>query len=242
MVIFGIIVAIIATGALAIKVYFISREYRVVKIAQEYLAQKYNQEMQYMDIFHQYWFYPQFYQIRFTSTTTPIIVFTVSVSENLEISDNLRLFEQSQQSADNYYIKCFEYYMDDYLLPDVKQLWGDEATVAVIDINNSYGASFSISPMLSNEMTVWEMERLISSYHIYIGTSNKLIDESLEADAEQIFEFFQIIKNDGFDPTSFFFKFPVTETETQSVEFEDWQEIVTVNQVIEQLRAEMEDS
>lgn len=238
MLILGIIIAIIAISALSIKVYLSSKENKAIQIAQEYLNQKYEQEMQYESTRFS-WIDPSLYHVSFSPVSNSEIIFEVIVYPDLTIPEDRWEFGESSRSADNYYVKYFEYCMGDYLVADVKRLWDYDATVKVLDITYG-GVAFCVSPELDDKMTLAEMEPLINDYWIYIKTGEMTVDDqSLEESARRIFEFIQIIKNNGFMPETIDFWYPATEDETTDVVLRNWNKIDTVDQVVALLKAEI---
>ena len=206
-----------------------------IRIAQEYLDDKYDQEMLYQDI-RKTPIEPGTYHVTFTSTNPPEIEFEVTVFDSLTIPERARDFEQGALSADNYYFKLFEYLMKEHLAADANRLWGSEATVRVTVMD--FGVLFTISAELSDSMSLYEMESYIENYWVSIRandlSSDKITLEGLSCD---IFEFLQILNQYGFRLEGTTFRF-VSETDSIDVQFDHLSEIETVDQVIEQLEAE----
>jgi hypothetical protein len=145
MLILGIIVAVVVLGAASIKSYLSYKENKAIQIAQEYLNQKYEQEMQYESTRFS-WIDPSLYHVSFSPVCNSEIIFEVIVYPDLTIPEDRWEFRQSSWSADNYYVKYFEYCMEEYLAADVKRLWGNDATVKVFDVDIG-GVAFSVSPV-----------------------------------------------------------------------------------------------
>ncbi|KJR97694.1 MAG: hypothetical protein VR68_12305 [Peptococcaceae bacterium BRH_c4a] len=237
-IIIGIVVAVAVVGIISVKLYLSSKENKAIELAQEYLSQKYDEEMNYESIRFS-WIDPSLYHVSFSPANNPELVFEVLVQQDLTIQGGIREFGQSNSSADNYCIKYFEYLMEEFLSDDAKRLWGDDVKVTVLQINSGL-YSFSVPPELNNTMSLNEMEALLKNYWIYIKTSEmKLDDQSLEESANRIFEFIQVIKNNGFMPETIDFWYPTTEDETTDVALRNLNEIDTVDQVMGQLKAEL---
>lgn len=237
--IIGIVVAVAVVGLISVKLYLSSKENKAIELAQEYLSQKYDKEMKYESIRFS-WIDPSLYHVSFAPANNPEIVFEVLVQQDLTIQGGIREFGQNSSSADNYYIKYFEYLMEEFLSNDAKRLWGDDVKVMVLQMNSGL-YSFSVPPELNETMPLTEMEVLLKNYWIYIKTSEITLDDrSLEESANRIFEFIQVIKNNGFMPETIDFWYPTTEDETTDVALHNWNEIDTVDQVVELLKAEIE--
>ena len=228
-----ILSAVVLVVALLSSLY---KKNRAVDIAQEYLEQKYGQKMQYLFVYHQAWFYPQYYRVRFASVDIPEVTFSVCVQENMSIPDEFRDFENGSLSADNYQIGVFEYYMEQQLAEDTKQIWGNSASIVVLDSYNMDGAFFTISPKLHLGMSLAEMEPLINNYWIYVETQQTLREEKLDQIAGQIIEFQQFIKESGFRPETIYFCFPEANKSERCISFEDWEETFSINQIITRLK------
>ncbi len=233
-----IIIVIIAIGAVSIKIYLSSKENKAIQIAQEYLNQKYEQEMQYENVRYS-WIDPSLYHVRFSPVSKPEIIFEVLVYPDLTIPEDRWEFGQSKKSADNYYVKYFEYCMEKFLIADVTRLWGDKATVKVLDVNIG-GVAFSVSSELNDKITLMEMEPLIDDYWIYVRMNEIVFDElSTEKTANLIFEFIETIKNYDFVPKTIDFWHPLTDDNEFDIALHDWDEIKTVDQVVERIEAEL---
>jgi hypothetical protein len=235
MLILGIIFAVIIIVAASIKTYLTFKENKAVQIAQEYLNQKYEQEMQYQNVRFP-WIDPSLYHVRFSPVNNPEIIFEVLVQLDLSLTEKDN--KHGNFIPDNYYVKYFEYCMEKYLVADVKHLWGDNATIKVLDVNIG-SAAFSVSPKINDEMTLMEMEPLIDDYWIYIRTNDTLVEELLEPIANRILEFIQIVKDNGFEPETLNFWSDGSESEMDML-LKNWDEIDSVDQIIAQLRMEME--
>ena len=235
--IIGIIVFVIVVIVIAQVVDFRDKERQAVQIAQEYLNEKYEQEMEYKDI-RKAPIEPGVYHITFSPAKNPEVEFEVTIPNNLIIPERVRDFGQSNLSADNYYNKYFEYQMEKYLVADVNRLWGDTASirVTVMDIDGY----FDIPSELNDTMSIEKMESYITNYWIVIRVDNMPLDnKSLEVLANKIFDFIQIINNEGFTPEGVGY-YNISEAENKYTEFSNLGQIETAAQVLEQLETEFE--
>lgn len=233
-----VVVAVALVGIISVKLYLSSLENKAIELAQEYLSQKYDEEMNYESMRFS-WIDPSLYHVRFSPANNPELVFEVLVQQDLTIQGGIREFGQSSSSADNYYIKYFEYLMEEYLSDYAKRLWGNEVKVTVLQMNSGL-YSFFVPLELNNNVSLKDMEVLLNNYWIYIRTDKAIMDEqSLVDTSNRIFEFIQIIKNNNFTPETISYKFPPSENTTYSLIFDNWSEINTVDQVMEQLKAEL---
>ena len=213
------------------------KEREAVKIAQEYLNQKYEQEMIYQDI-RKAPIEPGVYHVMFSSAKTPEIEFEVTVPNSLMLPERVLDFGRSDHSADNYYYKHFEYQMKKYLVEDVTRLWEDNATirVTVMDISGF----FTIPPELNDTMSIKEMDSIVSDYWVAITINNMPFDsKSVEVEASKIFEFIQNIQNDGFSPEGISCRF-ISGKNSIDVVISNWRQMDTVAQVLEQLETGFE--
>lgn len=237
-IIIGIVVAVAVVGIISVKLYLSSKENKAIELAQKYLSQKYDEEMNYESIRFS-WIDPSLYHVSFSPANNPELVFEVLVQQDLTIQGGIREFGQSSSSADNYYIKYFEYLMEEFLSDDAKRLWGDDVKVTVLQMNSGL-YSFFVPPELNDTMLLKDMEVLLNNYWIYVRTDKVVLDDqSLVDTSNRIFEFIQIIKNNSFMPETISYKFPSSENTTYSLIFDNWNEIDSVDQVIGQLKAEL---
>ena len=178
---------------------------------------------------------PGSYHVTFSSSKTPEVEFEVIVPDSLTLPERVWDFSGSDFSADNYYHKYFEYRMKEYLAADVNRLW-EGATVRVSIMKN--GRYFTNTPELNDTMTLEEIETLIDNYWIVVRVDdNPLDNKSLKVLPNKIFDFIQIINNEGFTPEGIGY-YNTSEVASKYAEFSNYSEIETVTQVREQLEAE----
>jgi hypothetical protein len=228
--IIGIIIVI--GGILAVKISLLSKENKAIELATEYLNSKYEREMRYESIRFS-WIDPALYHVRFSLVENSDLIFEVLVQQDITIQDGVH----ENSSADNYYIKYFEYQMEDFLSDDIKRLWGNEADVQVLQMNNSL-YSFLMPFELNDTMSLNEMKALLNNYWIYIETKETISDKrSINESAYLIYQFIQAIRNYEFAPKTISYKYFDADKKTNSIIFHSLHEIDTVTQVVELIEA-----
>lgn len=222
------------------KIYLLSTENKAIELAQNYLANKYEQKMQYSSVRYS-WIDPSLYHVTFSPAENPKLFFEVLVQNNLTIQEDHQNSDQNKwYSADNYYIKNFEYQMEEYLSPEVKRLWGNDAKITVLQMNSSI-YSFSVTHKLDNTMPLSEMDKAIDNYWIFVSTSGAKLDgQSLVEMANLTFEFIQRINQEGFAPEVIEFQYLNKEGGTIEIELHDSNKIDGVAQIMKILKAEIE--
>jgi len=247
-IIFGIIggiVAVAVIGTFAVKFYLSSKEDKAIQLAQEYLAQKYEQEMQ----FHHArfsWIDPSCYQITFTPAGNPELYFQVIVQQNLTILEGLKEFGHST-CPDNYYLNYFSLYSSRQIGEYVQNIWGESASAYVPDKSSGL-YSYSVPSEFYEHMALEEMEAFLD-YDVYIRTDQLLNNESKIPEAQRILDMIRYVQTSQFKPTEILFWYNTGIVEKgeeirKSISFgngtdpyhmgrfENWSETVSIEEIV----------
>ena len=228
----GLWVFIVLTVAivLPLRTFLLYRELKVVSLAKDYLSQKYEQKMKYEGMWRS-WIGRSVYHVYFSPADKPDLDFEVLVQQNFTINDKIREFGKSG-CADNYYVKYFEYKMEELLGEYAKELWGDDIKLNVTQLESGL-YSFHIPEGLNDSLSAEEAEPFAGKYSIGVKTDKLTLDEQgLETSAKQIFEFVQVIKSDGFNPEWLSLEWPSSEKRKVVVLYlQRFDEINTADQI-----------
>lgn len=235
MLIISVIIGLVVLSAFSAK-YFLEK--KAIQVAQGYLLQKYEQEMQYLSIRFS-WIDPALYHVYFSPIDNPDLVFEVIVQQDI------RLKESSSRGKydfmpDNYNIAYFEFKMEQVFLNDVNRIWADHAVIRALYPNPALYA-FGIPHGFNEKMTLKEMAILFDDYLFIVSLDTILDNESKTREASRIFDFIQTVQEDGYKPNTiaFWYNFPKgmrTKSGRIKVDFDNWQDISTVHQVLEQMK------
>ena len=185
------VLAVAAIAAIGLISYHLT-ERKAVQVAQEYLAQKYDQEMRYESIRFS-WFDPSLYYVGFSPANNANIHFEVMVQQNLTIDEEWTNNEGDHFSPDNYYIARFEYFIVNYFQNEAKRIWGDNVSV-IVRVPNEAIYSFKIPENLSDKMSMYELDNLIGEYLILIDIKQSMQEALKEDEATE--EKFAVNKRD----------------------------------------------
>lgn len=243
LVVLGIIVVVAVAGTVAVKGYFSAREKKAVQLAQDYLAEKYKQEMNYESVRYS-WVDPAIYLVTFSPANNPELSFEVYVQNNLTIlPEGTKEFGRYYSSPDNYYFAYFYWEMKNRFQDDVKQIWSEDTSFMVLAMNQGlYG--FSIPAALNDQLSLDEMAGLIDEYYFYVKT-NQIIDENTKQnEAPKILDFIQIIRESRYKPNRLVLYYNTSNSskgtaERINISFDNWSEIITVDQVIENINTQL---
>lgn len=222
------------------------RKAQAVTLAQAYLAERYNQEMQFEHVYHRVFADPALYVVFFTPTDQPHLFFDVIVQYNLTILGDAQEFGKIS-SPDNYLLRYFEYYAEQDIQPDIEKIW-DETVEFSVWVEDSGIYSHSSYAGIHENMPVLEMEPLLE-YRYVITPGQVLTQTSIEAEAQKIFTLLQAVRESPFHPSYFAFHYDTGEKKRTSifgkseavrerVVIEDLDSIVSVEQVLQQLTAQ----
>lgn len=212
----GIAIVIIAICLLSIKIYLSSREHKAIQLAQEYLGQKYEQEMRYESVRYS-WIDPGQYHVYFISADTEIW-FEVSMwPKALGFSD----MPPDEYMWDNYLICFFHENLEEIILPEAINIWDENINIRVASSGGKgYPSRGTEEP--NEQMTILELECLYN-YEVYINTNRILTDDTKTEEAKRIFEMIQYIKTIQFQPREVLFLYQTGETENgKDVECRIW--------------------
>ncbi len=240
---FGIIgaVAIIAIlGTVTIKYNLSTKEKKAIRLSQDYLSQKYTQEMQYLNVKFS-WIDPAIYHVSFSPVNMPELVFEVLISQDLTSPREWTNPDGSHFAPDNYYLKYFSLDTRKSFQTHVQQIWGTNTGIVVPVVNLGLYA-VKIPLELNEQMKPEDMEPFLD-YDFYV-TPNQLLDDSSKAEeAQKIFEMIQIVQASGYKPNRILFWYQTgnkkknekyTDSKTwaeRDISFEDWNEISSVEQI-----------
>ena len=178
------------------------RENRAVKMAKEYLKEKYSQPMIYKGVRFSV-VDTSVYHVYFSPSDNREIIFEVIIQADLSIAstrqDNHKIVPQS---ADNYYIQFFKNALMKYLSSDVRKVFGENADINVVTSSGSYG--YYIPEGLNDKLSLDEMENIYDKYRIYILIDEIYPDEeALRKLSEETWEFICMLKEKDYIPVEF---------------------------------------
>lgn len=186
------------------------------------------------------WIDPAIYHVTFSPTNLPELSFEVYVQNNMTIlPEGTKEFGRYYSSPDNYYFACFNWKMQRRFQDDVKRIWSEDSFFTVLAMNQGlYG--FSVPSAMNDQLSLNEMADLIYDYYFYINT-NQTIDENIKLnEAQKIFDFIQVIQESGYKPNHLVFYYESSKcskgtTDRINISFDNWSEVMTVDQVVEEI-------
>lgn len=133
--------------------------------------------------------------------------------------------------------------MTDFFKGDVTDVWGADASAYTLAMNPAL-YSFAVPIGLNDQLSLNEMETLIEEYLIYINTEQLLNEGNLEDAAKKARAFIQHVQNSGYEPDRIIFRYIAPKASKDNrgliiVGIGNWQEIMTVEQVMEQLKSNL---
>ena len=198
------IIAVVA-AVIVIKgpVAFHLKELKAAQFAQEYLAQKYEQEMQYDRVWYS-WIDPGLYHVVFLSANTNI---TFQVQMWPGVFDSPERITDDNYIWDNYLENFFCSKTEEAILPDAKKIWGENVNIGVVLVANypSKGAE-----VLNEHMTAIEMEPFYN-YEILIDTNQQFSNESKMEEADRILDTIRYIQASQYQPREILFWYQANE-------------------------------
>ena len=230
-----LVVSISGIAAFVIQLNF--AEQRAVQLADEYLENKYQNEMVLTDIRFEL-FEPSVYRVGYYPENNPDIVFDVIVQGFMYVERDNVVNETEGYFADNYYLKYFEYLMEEYLATEVERFFGEKADFSVKE--NTQGLhSYCMHPLLTDDLDIEDMEALINDYDIEISLSVYSVNAEIVEDiSNSLYGFISYIRNNGFEPNGITVIFEAENEKRRQVLFSD------INQITEpeQIRFALEDA
>jgi hypothetical protein len=240
--VFGIvggIVAIAVIGTIVAKFYLFSKEQKAIQLAQEYLAQKYEQEMQYQSVRYS-WVDPGLYHVYFTSTDTGVNFEVEMWPKALDLPKGT--VDYDGYLGDTYFSSFFCQKTAEYVLPNIKNIWGENAYISVVLHSGHSYPSEDISS-LSENMTEKEMERFYT-YEFSI-TSNCLLDgESKTEESQRVLSIIETIRKLDYSPVEIRIWYKTGKDEKEKVltdsktwtemyiSFDNWEEIISIEEIV----------
>jgi len=238
-VMFGVLGVIIGLPILAIAIIrlpYVFNKPKVIALAQEYLEQKYTQEMQYLSITFPVIEAP--YRVCFTPVNNPDLVVTVMVRDDVSLREAHSSIEYDF-IPDNYYVAYFELEMRDFFKEDVKRIWGEDAA-ARVSVPNHALVAFTVPIGLNDQLPLQDMAALVDEYILFVDINQALGEDSNEDETRRIFDFIQTVQASGHKPNCivFWYSVPKTAKDTSgrtNISLDNWLEITTIEQVVEQM-------
>ncbi|MDR0380405.1 MAG: hypothetical protein LBH86_00200 [Oscillospiraceae bacterium] len=239
--IIGIIILVIVGTTIAVKFYLSAKEQKAIQIAQEYLVQKYEQEMRYESVRYS-WIDPAIYHVHFSLVSNPDMAIEVMVQDDLSLREP-RSSGDYDYMPDNYYIACFEFEMGKYFRPDTKRIWGEGARTHAMFFDPALYA-FGVPHGLNNRLTLEDMAALVDDYHLVVRPNVDFEDELKMSEADKILDFIQTVQGGLFKPSRISFLYNIPETKNNkdgliSIGFDDWIDINMVEQVMRRIETEL---
>ena len=214
------VAAIVAMGLISYHL----KERKAVQIAQEYLAQKYEQEMRYEQVWYS-WIDPGLYHVLFKSVNTEVYFEVQMWPEALKLGEGTT---DERYIWDDYIGTFFCRKTEEAILPEIKKIWNEDVEVKVVR-SNSRDYPTRRTGETNEHMTAIEMEPLYN-YEIYI-TTNKLLndetnDETKLDEALRIIKTMQYLKNNQYWPKEILFWFQTGKSEKEEAikSSKDWAE------------------
>ena len=246
LVVFGIIAVVLACWW----VYMYNREQIAISAAKEYLDERFYQEMRFLSSGRNF-INVHLYHVRFSPVDNPELIFEVIVGGNdLMVRPARPAPDGSLFVPDSYYLEYFALKMRDHFKNDILKVWDNEAVLSVSARQTpvvSFKAPVDFDSLQPIEDTLEEMLSVVDLYIFFIEVDTRLSDLSDEdiklREANRIFDFIQIVRESGFEPTGIVIRFAPRSANNarRSISFgspfqEGWlQEITTVEQVLEEL-------
>ena len=235
----GVIAVVVVVGTIAIKYDSSAKDRKVIQIAQEYLAQKYEQEMTYESVRLPY-VDPVYYYVTFVSANTDVR-FEVRIWPG--VLKNQKLENNDKNINDNYLSSFFCKKAAEIVLPDIMAIWDDNASIQVTQPTTNVYPKNDAFP-INEHMTEREMETLYE-YRFHITTNRLLSSESKTEEARRIFNLFQAIQELNYHPVEIVVWYQTgkdkkeevsTDSETwvrRYIEFDAWEEIDSADQIVD---------
>ena len=234
----GIIIVIIAIGTIGFNIY---KEKEAIQIAQEYLLEKYEQEMSYLSVWFS-WVDPSLYHVYFFPQNNSELIFEVMVSNDLKEPEE-RINSYGQHfSPDNYYLRYFEWLLAQQFNNSIKKAWGNNA-YAQVRVPNHALYSFTVPAELSDELALDEMVALVDDYLILIDTSQELNEANKLHEAEKILIVIQSVQQSGYEPENLVFWYNTLSSDRNkhiSLGFTDWASVFSTKPVLERIEEALE--
>jgi hypothetical protein len=238
----GLIILVIIIGVpllafTAVRLKYTFDSPKVIALAQEYLEQKYDQEMDYIRITYPIIEAP--YRVCFSPANNPDLIITVRVRSDMSLRDE-NIVGGIHFMPDDYYMVYFETQMADFFENDIRRIWKDSATTSISISSRAAAASFRVPAGLNDQLSLWEMEALIEEYLLFVNVDTMLNEDAKVGEAQKIFDFIQGVQKSKYNPTRlvFWYQAPKTVIDASgrtNLSFEDWMNIDSIEKVITQM-------
>jgi hypothetical protein len=243
-IIFGIlggIIAIAVIGAIAIKCYLSYGEKAAAQLAKDYLAQKYEQEMQ----FHYAVFSladPICYHVVFTPANNPELYFDVIVDDDLTLDEWITKPGYTS-SSDDYYLAYFRFHTSREIEKIAQSIW-DESASATAPVDDRGAYPYSVPFGFNEGMSAEEMEPFLD-YDYYIITNRLLDSESKQKEAQRMLNMIELVQASKYKPEKILFWYKTGKDENEGeqadsktwaemyIEFINWPEISSIEEVLQ---------
>lgn len=243
--IIGTIVVVAVIGTIAAKYHLSMKEHSAIQIAQKYLAQKYEQEMQFQNVRYS-WIDPSLYHVTFLSASTNV-KFEVSVwPKALNFPQNMT--DYGDEVTDSYLKDYFCQKTEEVILPEMRAIWDENMSINVsLSTSNLYSQRVTEKP--NEQMMAIEMEPFYN-YDYYIHANRILNNDSKIEEAERILDMIRYIQANQYYPREVLFWYQTGATEKgKKIEnriwfgdgtdpyhigrFENWSKISSVEEIIQ---------
>ena len=254
----GIIMLVVIMGVLSLIHHSNDKEKQAFQIAHEYLSRHYEQEMLYLRTRHFSGIVgPELHRVYSSPTNNLDIIFEVIVPPDFNIPEprSHKFWTHSQDDndyevvirSDSYYLRHFEWLVADFFEEEANKTWDGYVNVRV-SYSNHPPFAFSVPPGFNDILTLEEMvlfakplenrDSLTGYFHLYVDI-DKMLGEK-KAEAEKIFEFFQAVREIGYEPWHIILQYnrPRTMKDISGkliINFSNWLDLTNANQVLEQI-------
>ena len=233
----GVIIGVPILTIAIIRLQYAFKEPKVIALAQEYLEQKYDQEMQYLGITFPIIEAP--YRVCFSPADNLNLIITVRVKSDISLREE-SIVGKIHFMPDDYYMAYFELQMAEYFKNDIKMIWGDTANIFVSISSRAAASSFRVPTGLNNQLSLQDKEALIEKYLLFVNVDTMLGEDIKTEEAKKTLNFIQAIQQSGYKPDClvFWYKAPKTVKDASgraNLSIKDWMDIGNVEQVLEQM-------
>ena len=242
-IVFAVLAIMLVIGVFTIKYRADTRKQKAVELAKEYLAQKYEQDMVYSNV----WLSPidpGQYHVYFVAEKTGVKFEVIMWPSALDTQLGLINFEEDLW--DNYKSSFFREKTSESLTPSIKGIWGETAYITV-HLSSARSNKNTGSEIITEHMTVREMEPFYH-YDVFITTNRQLNTEVKEEESLRILDLLKAIKEQNCWPVRIliwyqtekkgdenekYIVFSDGESPFQSRKLENWLEIDDVERIKE---------
>lgn len=204
-----------------IKFYWPGQKEKAVEAAQAYIQKEFTQQMVFLNVESLWKSYV--YIVQFYPENNADLIFSVEVSHEFIAY------------TDNYYITYFEDEMSIVFEEDVKQIWGNEASFFVS--MSLYPISHYNIPNLNEKTKFGDIKEYLSDYDFLITTESVIDPKKKQIEATNIYKLIQIIQDSHYNPDRIVFWYNDSNMSTEEISFHfvAWDQIDSIEQVVEYL-------